>query len=91
MQCWEKHNRYLVRDEDLAKGACLIAEDGLSLIAQLDIDGWPLPVYVMDDDHAAPDFDGDRFCHRFTFVSSIAEALEWFESMKVVRPWVARQ
>lgn len=91
MSCWTEHTRYLVRDEDIAKSACLIAQDGLSLLAQLDIDGWPLPVYVLDTDLAVLQFDGDRYCHRFTFVSSIAEALEWFEGMRVTRPWVARQ
>ena len=91
MHCWEEHTGYLVRDEDIAKSACLIAKDGLSLMAQLDIETWPLPVYVMDSEHTAPEFDEDRYCHRFTFVSSIAEALEWFEGMITTRPWVARQ
>ena len=51
MQCGEDDNRFLVRDEDMAKSACLIAEGGLSLMAQLDIDSWPLyqPALIRTD------------------------------------------
>lgn len=93
MQCWERHNRYLVTDEVFDKNLCLTAKDGLSLLVEYDF-GYPtgpVAAMVMDAEYADPEFVGDRWCHRFALVKNDDEALEWFEGMNLARPWLTRQ
>lgn len=90
--CWEEHNRFIVRPEDMGNSECIATADGLALMVHPDPEiPFPLAFSIMPEEQLAPGFSGELFAHRITVARHHAEALQWFEQMCLTRPWEARQ
>lgn len=86
-----ERNRYLVGADEIADSYQIAADQGFVLMGQREPDR-PIPVmvFIMPEEHLAPDFPSQRYAVCLNVVRHDAEALEWFEEMMRTQPWKAR-